>query len=469
MNNTKALIDCLKPVQSSMFSKAGYSEDFWTLVLVFKSTHKIKAYKNVSPEVADEALTAPSIGKWWNEHVKGNPHFGESETIGIDEPEVKPAPKSIDEQCGLSDEELNMIAPDPDAKPTSKVERVDIYSAHPDGTYTKIEGGIDLGVKAYDPQTGHWPNSAVNEDGTIKADAIEEAIAAMTTLPPAGEILGAWTAPESAAEALDLLAERENEIKAIIKANTETGQQALTVKVTSQESRLAASETLTKLASKKELTTEALDPFRKVLYDAYTEAGAKVKSGVEPLEKAISHVKSQCLAWDQQIERQRQEALRKEREEREAEARRQQEEESRRLTLAEVDQRLEQGDEQGAQTLFDNPIEAPKPYIAPRQEVIPPPPPKIEGQSTATTWKVDRDAVESDPTGAAYLASITLLLRAIKDGSYAVEQAAPLLSWDFGKADKMASAMMSAFNIPGLSAKPVSTMRVGGRGKKTRA
>ena len=93
--------------------------------------------------------------------------------------------------------------------------------------------------------------------------------------------------------------------------------------------------------------------------------------------------------------------------------------------------------------------------------------PKIEGQSTSTTWKVDRELVESDETGQSYIASITALLKAVRDGKYPIDQAAPLLSWDFAAADKLAGALMGAFNVPGLSAKPVSTLRVGaGRKKK---
>jgi hypothetical protein len=448
MDNTKALIDCLKPVTSSMFSKAGYCEDFWTLVLVFKSTREIKAYSNVAPEVADECLNAPSIGKWWNEHVKGNPHFGESETIGTDEPEPspKPAARPVDDGM-LTDEELNMIAPDPDAKPQATLQ--DCVAV----TLEQVNPGIQSGM--FNPDVIDGQFAEVDEAPPEQA---------LQVLPPSGEILGAWTAPESAAEALDLLAERENEIKAIVKANADTGQQALTVRVTSQESRLAASETLDKLVVKRDKTTAALDPFRKVLYLAYEEAGALVKSAVEPLKKGVDHIKQQCVAWDQQVERQRQEALRKAREEAEAEARRKQQEESERLTLAEVDNRLEQGDTIGAQTLFDAPIEVPRP--APAAVYIPPAAPKVEGQSTATSWKVDRDAVESDPTGAAYLTSITLLLRAVKDGAYPVEQAAPLLSWDFAAADKLAGALQSAFAVPGLSVKPVTTMRVGGKKRK---
>jgi hypothetical protein len=433
------------PVESSMFSKAGYNGDTWELYLKFRSTGETRVYRHVAPEMGDEVLAAPSLGQYFNKNIKGNPGW-EFETLGADpadEPEPKPSPKREVDDGMLTNDELNMIAPDPDAPVLE-------YPSHSSAGEITVET---------------LQQSRADDERAYTA-AIDAHNAAIVTLPPSGEILGAWTAPESAAEALDLLAERDGEIKAIVSQNAATGAQALTVRVTSQESRLAASETLDKLVVKRDKTTAALDPFRKVLYSAYEEAGALVKSAVEPLKKGVDHIKQQCVAWDQQIERQRQEALRKAREEAEAEARRKQQEESERLTLAEVDNRLEQGDTIGAQTLFDAPIEVPRP--APAPVYIPPAAPKVEGQSTATSWKVDRDAVESDPTGAAYLTSITLLLRAVKDGSYPVEQAAPLLSWDFAACDKLAGALMSAFNVPGLTAGPKTTMRVGGKGKKAK-
>ncbi|MGA3264914.1 MAG: KTSC domain-containing protein [Terracidiphilus sp.] len=435
-----------------MFSKAGYNGDTWELYLKFRSTGETRVYRHVAPEMGDEVLSAPSLGQYFNKNIKGNAGW-EFETLGADpEEEPKPKPAAVPE-TGLTDEDLNLVFEDPKAKPQMHISEVGDFPVNID-----TSGVINSGAIVEEKST---PFS--NEVGFFAAAASFEQTA-IQTLPPPPEILGAWTAPESAAEALDLLAERAGEIQAIIKANAETGQQALTVKVTSQESRIAASETLDRLVAKRDTTTKALDPFRKVLYDVYEETGSKVKAAVEPLKKGIEYVKFQILAWDQQVERQRQEALRKAREEAEAEARRKQEEESRRLTLAEVDNRLEQGDEAGAQTLFDQPIEAPRPTVQP--VFIPPAAPKVEGQSTATSWKVDRDAVESDPTGGAYLTSITLLLRAVKDGSYPIEQAAPLLSWDFGKVDSLAKAMMSAFNVPGLSVKSVATLRVGGRKRK---
>lgn len=452
MDNTKALIECLKPVKSSMFSKAGYSDDYWTFVLVFKSTGEIRAYPNVAPEIAEDALNSGSLGTWWNANVKNNREW-ESEIIGTDE-QPKPQDKTSDAALGTLDEYIKLVEPGWDGeKIVAGISEVGDFPVNLD-TSGVIKGDVIV-------QEQSTPISDTEGFFSQEYDAQKSTL---QPLPPQGELLGAWTAPESAAEALDLLAERDGEIKAIIAQNVQTGQQALTVKVDSQDSRIKASETLDRLVAKKNKTVEALDPFRKVLYEAYNETGAKVKSGVDPLENGIRHVKQQILSWDQAEERKRQDALRKAREEADAESRRQQQAESQRVTLAEVGERIERGDDAGAQTLFDAPIEAPKPYVAP--QIIPPAAPKVEGQSTATTWKVDRDAVESDSTGNAYLQSITLLLRAVKDGSYPVEQAAPILSWDFGKADKLAGAMMSAFNVPGLTAVPKTTMRVGGRGKK---
>jgi hypothetical protein len=492
--------DVLKPVKSSMFSRAGYDEARWALLLEFKSTGKIREYSNVAPEMGDEALTAESIGKWWNANVRNNPAW-EFETLGADpsqQPEPPKAKAKQPESLDVMDSDIRLVDPGwngttiepvpeqkkcpkcgigidsdgdgdcyacannaipgvksfqcgtgemgtiywskqpgdpekfPEGQPDPQVDRVDVYSQHPDGSFTLLDGGIDVGQAAIARQ-------------------------------PIGEVLGAWTAPQSAAEALDMLAERDTEIAAIIAQNVQTGQQALTVKVDSAEHRLSASETLSRLVTKKDTTFNALDPLRKTLYDAYSEAGAKVKAGVDPLDKGITHIKKEILTYDQAQERERQRLIREDTLRRENEARRLQEKAAAAIKLADVTDALEAGDEQRAQTLFDAPAEAPRPYIPP--QYIAPAAPKVEGQSTSTTWKVDRDLVESDETGQAYIASITKLLRAIKDGSYAIEQAAPLLSWDFGKADKLAGALMSAFNVPGLSALPVGTLRVS-RGKK---
>ena len=67
--------EILQPNKSSMFSRAGYDSDNWLLLLEFKSTGEIRAYKDVAPETADAALTAESLGKWWNANVRNSPSW----------------------------------------------------------------------------------------------------------------------------------------------------------------------------------------------------------------------------------------------------------------------------------------------------------------------------------------------------------------------------------------------------------
>jgi KTSC domain len=449
MDNTQQLLACLQPVESRMFSKAGYSEDFWTLILVFKSTKEIKGYRNVAPEVADAALSAKSLGKWWNANVKGNPAW-EAEVIGVDEPEPA-AEKSKDQvEGGITDADIRSV--DPSWTGTTLLSTDHIHKEYGgiDRSQTTIEQmppkqahitqvadwPYDFGVKEYDPQTGHWPSSAVNEDGTVK----EEAIAAAITKQTEGEILPAWTAPGSAAEALDLLAEREGEIAAIIQQCKDTADKALTVRVASSESRIDASEVLNRLVERKDKAVELLDPFRKILYESYTYANDLKKSAVDPLEAGVKAVKGQILSWDQQKERERQEALRKARDQAEAEARRLQEAERQRLTLLEVEDKLDQGDEQGAQTLFDAPmIDVPKPYV-PVQHIAPSAP-VIEGQSSRSNWKV----VEED-------INMVEFLRAVKMDKFPLEQAAQLIKPDLVELNRLAKALKTAFNVPGMRA-----------------
>lgn len=498
----------LQPVSSQMFSRAGYDDAAWELYYEFKSTRKIRVYKHIAPEAADAALSAKSIGGYWNANIKGNSTW-EFETLGAEEPDTPmPAKQTAIDTLDVMDSDIKLcepgwngktIDPMPPFGPPKYVASIDHAIASEDSTrFTRMKDGdvVQSGKIVNDEQgmrlepfgpadvfTGpveviapkmmhatevaNWPTKAEIEedlehvpqfgDGTVKQPGL--------TVQLHPELLAAWTAPETAAEALDMLAERDTEIKAIIAQSKATGDQALTIRISSDETRAEASEVLTRLDERKKKTSAALDPFRKVLYEAYGETQAKVRDGVDPLEKGINHIKNQILAWDQAKERERQRLIREDNERRDAEARRLQAAEAERIKLADVTDALEMGDEQRAQTLFDTPLEVPRPYVAP--VYIPPAAPKVEGQSTATAWKVDRAAVEDDETGAAYLASITALLRAIKDGSYPIDQAAPLLSWDFAMADKRAGSLMSAFSVPGLQAGPKSTLRVGaGRKKK---
>jgi len=470
MPDTK-IYECLKPVKSSMFSRAGYSESTWELLFEFLSTKEIRAYKNVAPEVADEALTAPSIGKWWNANVKSNPAW-EYDVLGADPSQTPEPPKAKPaEALQVIDEDIRLVEPGWNGHsidPAPKIE-AGVYPPSDAGNIT-----VEMLQAEYARSTGREPQEVVwfEQPGdpekfldpqVDRVDVYAKTGDGYTPIEqtaivrqPVGEVLAAWRAPESAAEALDLLSEREGEIKAIIAQNVETGQQALTVRIDTAEKRVEASETLNRLVSKADTTKAALDPLRKVLYDVYMETGGKVKAGLEPLEAGIKHVKAQILSWDQAQERIRQQKIREDNERRDAEARRLQEAEAARLKLLDVQDALDEGDEQRAETLFDAPeIQVPRPFIQP--QYIPPAVQKIEGQSTSSKWKVDEDLIEDDQ---AYTASIVALMRAVIAGKYDMQQAAALLKWDLSAANKLAGALGASFNVPGLSVKEVGSLSV---------
>ena len=443
----------LKPVESSMFSRAGYDEATWALLLEFKSTHEIRSYRGVSPETADEALSAKSLGRWWNANVKGNSSW-EYDVLGADPSQMPEPPKAKPaEALEVIDEDIRLVEPrwnghsiDPLAP---QVQQATILDAQPikDGEIPRTVAEADyFGVKAFDPETGHWPSEVVNEDGTVK----EEAITAIVR-QPVGEVLAAWTAPESAAEALDLLAEREGEIKAIIQRNKEVGAQALAINVSNVETHAVAGKELTSLVSTKDATVKILDPFRSQLYEAYKDVQQLSKSAVDPLDSAITHLKRIMGAWEFEQDRIRKEEARKAREAADAEARRLQEAEAERIRLADVQDKLDEGDEAGAQMLFEAPlIEVPRPYVAPapvQPTDLPP-----AGQSVRANWKIDEESID-----------LVVFLRAVKDGKIDLEVAARFVLPNIPALNKQAKSLESTFNVPGFRAinEPVRSVRRG--------
>lgn len=468
----------LKPVESSMFSRAGYDESTWQLILEFKSTQEIKAYLNVAPEVADEALTAKSLGGWWNQNIRGNPSW-ECETLGAD-PNAPPPPvveKKADKpkdakkqpaqpEMGITAEDIQTVDPSykaDDWPPLEDGPLAGLDANFPTGRLDHIAptyGGIDRSqttIPIPETQPGdaiHWKDQAGNLHTYPEAKGEAFQASEIATIPTA-ELLGKWTAPESAAEALELLSERESEIEAIIASCKEAGQAALAVTVKDADSRVKAGEVLNELVKKKDTATELLEPFRKCLHEAYQYAQQKGKAAIDPLDAAIKQVKTRCLAWEDEQRRIKADADRKAREEADAKARKQQEEDRQRLVLADVQDALDDGDDQRAETLFSKPIDVPLPYVAP--VYTPSAAPIIEGQSTSQKFKVDETSLET-PEG--YLESVMTLLRAVKDDKVELRMAASYLRWDLVALNKLAGALKTAFHVPGLSAKPVSNMSV---------
>jgi len=508
------IYDSLQPVKSSMFSRAGYSDATWELLFEFKSSGEIRSYAQVSPEVADEALSAESLGKWFNANIKGNSSW-EFEVLGADpnapplvnvekkadKPKAAKKPPVAD--MGISVADIQNVDPSyqPDERGINGLDACIGDEDHPLTTWPTY-GGIDRSqttiplnkVEVLGSGKIEWDDKHniagispfTEEDvftGDVKVSAptmrdLQNAHAKVEkqpdvllfTTPPTdpesfdmkelavqstAEIMPKWTAPESAAEALELLSERETEINALIESCKQAGKAALAVKVTDADSRLKASDTLTGLVEQKDRAKELLEPFRVQLYEAYTYAQQKGKAAVDPIESAVTHVKKQMVAWDQEQERQRQAAIRKARDEAAAEEKRRQEAESQRLTLLELEDKLDQGDEAGAQALFEQPIQAPRQYVQP--VYTPSAAPTIEGQSSSTRWKVDETPLESEE---GYLDSVMALLRAVKDDKIEMRMAASYLKWDLVSLNKLAGALRGAFSVPGLTAAPVGNISV---------
>jgi len=435
----ESIYSALQPVTSSMFSRFGYHEESWQLLFEFKSTKEIRAYQNVSPEVADEAKFAESLGKFFNSQIKGNSAWT-FETLGADPSVLPPAPKKAEVECGLSEEELDFIAP--------VAETLLTKTTLTDGSNSMERMSPEYAAAKY-PTTkvvmedSDWPEG---EKDYVEKELDRLAQTALTT-QPVGEVMGAWTEPVTAVDALSLLQEREGEIKAIIAQCKNDSDKALSIKVTTPQTRLQASDVLTILTDRKDTTLALLDPFRKILYDSYTYANDLKKSAIDPLENAVKSVKAQILTWDREMERQRQEAVRKAREEAEAESRRLQEEEAARIKLADVSDALEDGDTEKAQTLFDAPVVVPHIYVQPTY--IAPSAPVIEGQSSRSNWKVVEDEI-----------SMIDFLRAVKNDKFPLESAAQLLSPNLTELNRLAKALKTAFNVPGMRAEDQGSISV---------
>lgn len=419
----------MQEVKSSMFSHAAYIESTWSLIVRFRSTGLQLAYQNVPPELADEFLSAKSLGHFYNENIKKK-----FEAVGD---EAGPPPKKKEQsqppadESFLTDEDLEFL----DHPPQSK----SIPALPPFGVPDSIPEGLrELPVH---------PDDA-------------EPISALATQAPTGEILGAWEPPKDAKEAITLLSEREREINAIIAANKMREIETSAITVTDAASHAEAGEALKTLVDAQDKTTKLLDPFRALLYASYQLANERKTAALTPLANAVTYLKRQMLTWSQSEERKRQEAIAAERRRAEEEARQRQEAETQRLTMAEMQDRIEQGDEAGAEKLLFEPIEAPRP--APIPQYIPPAVTKPSGVSTTTKWKVCEQEIETDE---AYAASIRTLLKAVKDESYDLNTAATHLKWDLVKLNKLAGALQGAFRVPGLNAAPDTSMSVR-RGKK---
>ena len=411
-----SIYDVLRPVQSSMFSRAGYVDETWDLLFEFKSTGEIRCYKNVSPEVADEAFNAKSLGTWWNQNIRGNTSW-EYEILGADPSQEQPEKAEPVVEGGLTEEELNYIAPPPVPEVAPILEEIQ----------RKVEAATGV-AKEFNPRGVQQNSSLVTDSKT--------------------EVLGTFPVPQNPIEAIAFLQMRRGEIEALIAQNKDQAIELGAISVIDPSTHLAAADNLKALVEKRDQTTGILEPFRATLYEAYNIAQNLKKAALDPLEQAITVVKRSMLSWEQKMEQERQRKAREAQEEADRIARALQQKQSEQMTLAEMTSALESGDTAKAEQLVAKPIEVPLPYVPPaavEPAYLPP-----SGQSTVKNWKIDEDSID-----------LIAFLNAVKAGEYPVQQAAQLIKADVPALNKLAKALESAFNVPGMRAynDPVKKVR----------
>jgi len=165
-----------------------------------------------------------------------------------------------------------------------------------------------------------------------------------------------------------------------------------------------------------------LDPPRAKAYSDYQYHKKRLDDAIIPVQSARKAFKQACMAWDQAQEHIRIEAQRKA----EAEARRQAEE----AALAAAVQAEAEGDATAADAIINEPIEV-APVIVPKTA-----PAASRLSAGRTVWYAE-------------VTSLTDLCKAIAEG----RQPVTLIEANMPTLNKMASALKSTMNIPGVIAK----------------
>lgn len=326
--------EVLRPVTSSMFTAAGYDDSTFSLLLQFKSTGEVRAYRDVSPDIADEALNSKSLGQYFNQNIKGKFEHEIMPAESKSQKEILPKVDGLlsarkgEPESGLTDEELDMI-----------------YKA-----------------PAKDEPTETQPSPT----------------------SPAADL--------DAQAAIDLPKQKAPQIDSIIDQGKKLSAEAMATKVTDAISYECAALTLKMLQDARDRAFKFLDPIREAVYRAYQVVQKRQSEALSPIDAAIRTVKRAMLDWDNEQELVRRELQRKEQEKAAAEALRIQREQSEQLTLAEVSSALEAGDTAKAEELIAKPIEAPLPYVAPVH--VPDARPHVDGQSKRKNWKIAEDEVD---------------------------------------------------------------------------
>jgi hypothetical protein len=206
-----------------------------------------------------------------------------------------------------------------------------------------------------------------------------------------------------------------------VQADTLTAQ-VKTLKIITNEDRTAAEDMLQNAKTLEDQIFAYLDPPRAKAYEDYQYHKARLDAAINPVKDARKTLKQLCVSFDQEQER-----IRREEQARlEAEARKRAEDEA----LASAAQAEAEGDTATAEAIISEPVQI-APVVAPRTA---PAPSRLS--AGRTIWSAE-------------VTNLMALVKAIADG----KQSITLIEANIPALNKMATALKSSMNIPGVVAK----------------
>jgi len=199
-------------------------------------------------------------------------------------------------------------------------------------------------------------------------------------------------------------------------------EQAQSIIIVTNEDRETAEEQIQSAKALEDEIFKYLDPPREKAYEDYKYHKKRLDNAIKPVQEARKLFKKKCIEWDQKKERIRREAQRKA----EAEARKRAEEE----TLAAAVQAEQEGDYIAAEAILAEPVEV-APVIVSKTS---PAPSRLS--AGRTQWYAEGQDIKT-------------LCKAVANGKVPSEY----VVFNMPVLNKMAVALKSSMNIPGVKAK----------------
>jgi hypothetical protein len=465
-----------------MFDGYLFSIERLTLTVRYRSSGEVYTYQGIDPELYEEFAEAESQGKFFNANIAGK--FKAIKEEAADAAKVYAAAPVEDSRPRIHLSEVGHMTAEaiqstPDAVIPNDV-IASVVSARQTPRHICKECGVNLdddkdcyvcgspqeqkyepvayGISSKNPvphvldeeeKTFPSLNAGPSEE-QLARDIHEHGKSEAMTAPP--RVISEPDVPTTPAEAIAILTEESGYVGATIAQAKEASSYALTVKVGDLNTYSGAGDLVVKLTGMKDRAVKFLDPIRKVLYEPYKLAQEKLKEASDPLDVALNHLKKQRVAFQQEqdrlaeVERQRLQKIADD------EARQRQQEASQQLTMAEVQDRLDQGDEQGAAELLEKPIQAAPVYVPPVR--VEAPIVKTEGVSTRANWKAEIPGYPEDTTEFAKL--VLSVAEGICDlaahGNLKGHAPISVLMPNMTTLNQKAKAEKKSFSLPGVRA-----------------